>query len=61
MDFMKAFDFVNRPSIIENLVEKGCGKRFIEAISKTHTKSTYQPKVSNQRSGDSIESQYGVI
>ena len=60
LDFEKAFDYANRPSIIEQLMEKGCGKNLTMAFYKTLCKATYHPKVTSQRLGKGIESLYGV-
>ena len=35
IDYEKAFDFANRPSISNHLMNKGCGKFLTSAITKT--------------------------
>ena len=56
LDFEKAFDFANRPMIIEHLMNHGCGKFLTMPIYKTLCTATYHPKISSQRLGDGIES-----
>ena len=60
IDYEKAFDFANRPSISNHLMKKGCGKFLTSAITKTLLKSVYYPKITNNRLGEGIVSEYGV-
>ena len=60
MDYTKAFDYTNRAKLVSNLMEKGCGKLFVQAIAKMFNKSTYHPKLSGNRIGNGIISNYGV-
>ena len=59
MDYAKAFDYANRASIIKDLMSKGCGKKFTEAIAKMFHSTSYIPKVGNKL-GDEIITQVGV-
>lgn len=60
MDYEKAFDFANRAEIINDLIRRGCGKAFTNAISNMMSTSSYYPKMSNNMIGESIESDFGV-
>ena len=60
LDFEKAFDFANRPSILQQLMEHGCGKYLTAALAKTLGKTTYHPKINSQRLGEGIDSMFGV-
>ena len=61
MDCEKAFDYVNREGIITDLMKKGCGKQFTNAIAKTFTESTYYPKINKTQIGEGITTYLGVI
>ena len=60
MGYTKAFDYTNRVKLVSNLMGKGCGKLFVKAIAKMFNKSTYHPKLSGNRIGNGIISNYGV-
>ena len=45
MDYEKAFDYANRAEIISKLIEKGCGKRFTEAVAKMYKSTSYTYQV----------------
>jgi hypothetical protein len=60
MDYEKAFDFANRAEIINDLIKKGCGKAFTNAVANMMSTSTYYPKMSSNMLSDGIESDYGV-
>ena len=47
MDYAKAFDYANRAHIITDLMKNGCGKRFLQAITKMFNSTTYIPQVSD--------------
>ena len=60
LDCEKAFDFANRAEISNHLMKKGCGKLLTSAITKALSTSVYNPKISNNRLGEGIESVHGV-
>ena len=60
MDYEKTFDYVNRTGIITDLMKKGCGKQFMNAIAKTFTVSTYYPKINKTQIGEGITTYFGV-
>ena len=60
MDYEKAFDYVNRAGIITDLMKKGCGKQFTNAIAKTFKESTYYPKINKTQIGEGITTYFGV-
>ena len=36
IDYEKAFDYINRANIIENLMRKGAGARFVKAVASMY-------------------------
>ena len=59
-DYEKAFDYVNRPTLIQDLVKHGIGSRFTKAICNMYTTTKYIPKISQSRLGEEISTNYGV-
>ena len=59
LDYEKAFDFVNRPNIIKDLMKKGAGSRFTRAVAHMYDTTCYVPKV-GIRIGEAIISEHGV-
>ena len=60
MDFEKAYDFTNRAILIEDLLEKGIGKKFAEAIYSMYSNTSYTPKISKNQVGNPISTEFGV-
>ena len=60
MDYAKAFDYANRAHIITDLMKNGCGKRFLQAITKMFNSTTYIPEVGRNKLGDEIKTRVGV-
>ena len=60
MDYEKAFDYANRANIIKDLMKKGCGKKFTEAIAKMYSATAYIPEVGKSKLGHEIVSRTGV-
>ena len=60
LDFEKAFDYVNRPKLITDLMAKGCGKNYVRALSDMYEESLYVPKINCNTLGDNISTKYGV-
>ena len=60
LDFEKAFDYVNRAKLITNLMERGCGSKYIQALAKMYMESFYAPKVGDRKLGNSIRTVHGV-
>ena len=50
LDFEKAFEYVNRAKLIKDLMNKGCGKAYVRALSVMNTESFYTPKISKNMS-----------
>ena len=60
IDYEKAFDYINRADLINNLMEKGAGKRFIQTVTNMYDRTMYKPKISHNRFGKPIISRHGV-
>ena len=60
MDYEKAFDFLNRRLLIENLQKRNAGTRFINAIYGMYTNTSYRPKISESMLGEAIATEHGV-
>ena len=60
LDYEKAFDYANRGQIILDLIDNGCGKTFVQAVSKMFSETFYAPKVAKNLMGKSISSKHGV-
>ena len=56
LDFEKAFDYVNRAQLLQDLMAKGCGTQYLHALSKMYMESFYVPKVSETKLGERIRS-----
>ena len=54
------FDFINRADLINQLMLKGAGKRFVQTITSMYDTTTYKPKIDTNNVGDSITTCYGV-
>ena len=60
LDFEKAFDYVNRTKLLTDLMDHGCGAKYVQALSKMYMESFYAPKVGERRLGNSIRTVHGV-
>ena len=60
MDYEKAFDFVNRALLLEKLMNKGAGNKFVKALYESYTYTYYKPKISDKYTGAAIETDSGV-
>lgn len=60
LDFEKAYDFTNRAILIEDLLDKGIGKKFAEAIYSMYSNTSYTPKISKNMVGNPITTEFGV-
>ena len=60
MDYEKAFDFLNRKTLIEKLQMKNAGKKFVKSIYDMYKSTSYTPKISNLLLGERIHTDYGV-
>ena len=60
LDFEKAYDFTNRAILITDLLERGIGKRFAEAIYSMYSNTSYTPKISKNLVGSPIITKFGV-
>ena len=60
LDFEKAFDYVSRGKLLTDLMEKGCGSKYTQALAKMYTESFYAPKLGDRKLGNSIKTVHGV-
>ena len=60
IDYEKAFDFVNRYDIVDDLMNEKAGSTFTKAVANMYERTYYVPKVSPTRKGEAIESVHGV-
>ena len=60
LDFEKAFDFLNRKTLLKDLMNKGIGNSFLKNLCKTYDEIIYLPKVESNMMGDGIISNHGV-
>lgn len=60
IDYEKAFDFANRATIITDMIDKGIGTKYIQAVAKMYDNSVYIPKISSNRIGNKITTKFGV-
>ena len=60
MDYEKAFDFLNRPKLINKMMERGIGGNYAHALYDMYTHTTYTPKLSPTELGEAIEMKHGA-
>ena len=60
MDHEKAFDFTNRADIINELINKGAGKVFVQSVANMYDKTYYIPKIDKNTYEEGISTQHGV-
>ena len=54
MDYEKAFDFINREDLVNQLTLKGVGKSFVRTVTSMCDRTAYKPKTDTNNVGDSI-------
>ena len=59
-DYEKAFDFLNRPKLIDDMMTNNIGHRFLKAFVDTYKATTYVPQISKNALGEDIQTSYGV-
>ena len=60
LDFEKAFDFMNRPSLLRDLMNKGIGSMFLDNLYNMYEKTFYVPKISENVIGEQIPANHGI-
>ena len=60
MDYEKAFDFVNRHKLINDMVVKGADKYLVRNIYNMYKETSYIPQIDKNRMGDEISTKFGV-
>ena len=51
MDYEKAFDFTNRADIINELINKGAAKVFVQSVANMYDKTNYIPQIDKNTYG----------
>ena len=60
LDFEKAFDFMNRPTLMKDLMEQEIGCIFLRSLNKMYEEINYSPKISRNMMGEPISANHGV-
>ena len=60
LDYEKAFDFVNRNRLINDMVAKGADKNLVRNIYNMYKETSYIPQIDRNRMGEEIPTNYGV-
>ncbi len=60
LDFEKAFDYMNRPTLMRNMMKDGIGSTFLKNLNNMYSEIRYLPKISSQLMDDPIMSEHGV-
>ena len=60
LDYEKAFDFVNRNRLIDDMVAKGADKNLVRNIYNMYKETSYIPQIDRNRMGEEIPTNYGV-
>ena len=60
LDFEKAFDYMNRPTLLKNMMDDGFGSVFVKNLNNMYEQIQYLPKISTRILGDPIISDHGV-
>ena len=60
LDFAKAFDFMNRPMLMKDLMKKGIGCGFLKNLFNIYEEVNYSPKTSYNMMGQPISADHGV-
>ena len=60
MDYEKAFDFVNRVILLEKMMNKRAGDKYVKALYNSYTNTSYKPKISDNYTGAVIDTDSGV-
>ena len=59
-DYEKAFDFLSRPKLIQDMINKDIGHRFLKVIKNVYNVTSYVPQISRIALGEEINTSYGV-
>ena len=60
IDYEKAFDFVNRAELIQNMMQNNIGQRFLRNFTNIYRDTKYITKISDSRMGNEITTDHGV-
>ena len=60
LDFEKAFDYMNRPTLMKDLMKKGIGDMCLKSLNNMYNEVNYSPKISNKMVGEAITTDHGV-
>ena len=60
LDFEKAFDYMNRPRLMKDMMKDGIGSTFLKNLNNMYSEIHYLPKTSKNHMDDPIISEHGV-
>ena len=60
LDFEKAFDFMNRPTLMQKMMKDGIGCIFLKNLYNMYKEIRYHPKISSNLMDEPILSEHGV-
>ena len=60
LDFEKAFDYMNRPIILDMMMNDNIGNLFLKNLARTYENTCYIPKLSCNELGNKIHTDHGV-
>ena len=60
LDYEKAFDFMNRATILKMMMEDNMGRIFTKNFARSYYKTSYIPKFAGNSLGDEIQTNHGV-
>ena len=60
LDFEKAFDYMNRPTLMRDMMKDGIGSTFLKNLNNMYSEIRYLPKISSHLMDDPIISEHGV-
>ena len=60
LDFEKAFDYMNRPRLMKDMMKDGIGSTFLRNLNNMYSEIRYLPKLSLNQMDDPIISEHGV-
>ena len=59
-DYEKAFDYLCRPLLLEELMNDGAGNKFVKCLYNIYKNTSYVPQTTNEQMGEEIYTSYGV-
>ena len=59
-DYEKAFDFLSRPRLLQDMMNQDIGCRFLKNVRNIYNVTSYVPQTSKTSLGDEIDTSFGV-